>query len=604
MIYFPCFRSLVYGVAVVLSSALLGCGVSPTSNSPVAGAAFNGRVIGGQQPISGAQIFLYAAGSSGPGAGAVSLLTNPVFTDGQGNFSITNDFNCSSSTQVYLLAQGGNPGLTGFTSNPAILLSAAIGNCGSLTQSSFITINEVTTVAAAWALAPFLSAGGVVGSTNSLSLQNAFANANKLVNIATGTAGGAALSAGTTIEAAKLNTLANALSACVNSNGTTACGPLFAAATVGANAAPSNTLQAARNVVLNPGNNVVNVFNAAPAQPPFAPGLSSAPNDWTMSITYTGGGLDEPTGVAVDSLGDVWAANFFGNMVTEISPAGQLQSFFDSNLNESLGIAVDSSNNVWVTNEESTYSVNDANGSISEFNSSGQLASGSPFTAGGIYYPYAIAADTDGSVWIADYGDSAATHLAANGTSLSGASGYKSNAHIPSAGSVAVDGSHNAWFGALSQVAKVTTSGAISSYTCCQQAGGVAVDPSGNIWLADYSDSSVVEFNSNGAFLQTLTGTGGTYFPYALAIDAGGNVWIANYRGQTISVVTAGGAALSPSYGFGLDAAMNLPFGIAVDSSGSVWVTNKLADAVTQFVGLAAPTATPLLGPPGPPPPH
>lgn len=561
--------------------------------------------MGGQQPISGAQIFLYAAGSSGTGAGATSLLTNPVTTDGQGNFGITNDYTCpTAATQVYLLAQGGNPGLTGFSSNASILLATALGSCGSLTQASFISVNEVTTVAAAWALAPFLSAGGVVGSTNSISLQNAFANANKLVNIATGNAVGPGLAAGTTIEAAKLYTLANVLSGCVNSDGTTACNPLFTAATIGTR--PSNTLQAARNVALNPGNNVANIFNAAPAQAPFAPGLPSAPNDWTMSITYTGGGLDEPTGIAVDSLGDVWAANFFGNMVTEISPTGQLQSFPDSNLKESYSVAIDGSNNVWVTNEESTFSVNAADGSISKFNSNGQLATGSPFTAGGVYYPYAIAADTDGSVWIADYGDSTATHLAANGASLAGASGYKSASHITFPGSVAVDGSHNAWLGAESQVAKVTSSGTISSYNCCQYASGVAVDPSGNIWLSDYFGSSVVELGPNGTTLQTLSGTGGTYFPEALAIDASGNVWIANYRGQTISAVTAAGAALSPSYGFGLDAGLNLPFGVAVDSSGSVWVTDHDSgtNAVTQFVGLASPTATPLLGPPGPPPPH
>ena len=43
------------------------------------------------------------------------------------------------------------------------------------------------------------------------------------------------------------------------------------------------------------------------------------------------------------------------------------------------------------------------------------------------------------------------------------------------------------------------------------------------------------------------------------------------------------------------------PFGIAVDASGNVWVANFAANAVTQFVGLASPVKTPLLGPPSAP---
>ena len=60
--------------------------------------------------VTGSQIFLYAAGAGGNGKGATNLLTNPVYTDGNGNFSLTNDYKaCSTSTtQVYLVASGGN----------------------------------------------------------------------------------------------------------------------------------------------------------------------------------------------------------------------------------------------------------------------------------------------------------------------------------------------------------------------------------------------------------------------------------------------------------------------------------------------------------------
>ena len=64
---------------------------------------------------------------------------------------------------------------------------------------------------------------------NSVGLTNAFATANNLVNVATGQAvtsatlngsgTGTGLSITATPESAKLNTIANILSACVNSDG-------------------------------------------------------------------------------------------------------------------------------------------------------------------------------------------------------------------------------------------------------------------------------------------------------------------------------------------------------------------------------------------------
>jgi DNA-binding beta-propeller fold protein YncE len=39
-------------------------------------------------------------------------------------------------------------------------------------------------------------------------------------------------------------------------------------------------------------------------------------------------------------------------------------------------------------------------------------------------------------------------------------------------------------------------------------------------------------------------------------------------------------------------------YGIAVDASGNLWVTNFGDDTLTEFVGIAAPVKTPLLGPP------
>ncbi len=207
-----------------------------------------GQVTGGQQPVSGASIYLYAAGTSGNGQGAVNLLRNAVLTDANGSFGLTGDYTCpSASTQVYLVSSGGNPGLATGTNNSAALMMAALGDCGNLTSSTFTNINEVTTVAAAYALNRFLGSSGNIGSsvTNATGLRNAFLVAGNLADTAQGSSPGPSLPATATVEKAKLYSLANVLSTCINSTGTALCTPLFTAATSGG-VVPANTLDAAR----------------------------------------------------------------------------------------------------------------------------------------------------------------------------------------------------------------------------------------------------------------------------------------------------------------------------------------------------------------------
>jgi streptogramin lyase len=585
---------------------LTGCGIGTSPVSPSAsGLAINGRVMGGQQPISGAAISLYAAGLTGPGSGAVDLLRVPVTSGPDGSFGLTGGYTCpSSTTQVYLVGRGGNPGLTAGTNNPASVLMAPLGDCGNLSSSTFIDVDEITTVAGAWALSQFLAPGAIVGAspTNLTGLRNAFAVSSNLANTASGFSPGPTLPVGATVETAKLNTLADVLASCVNSDGGASCTSLFQAATV-AGVAPSNTLDAALNIVRNPGSNVSAVFNSAPPSGPFQPVLANRPNDWSMSITYTGGGLSAPTAVAIDSTGSVWAANYFGTSVTKLSPTGQAAApngFADPVLFESYGLTIDAQDNVWVTNEEGD-PANGNNGSLSKFSSSGTLLSGTGIAAGGIYYPYAIAADSNGTVWIADYGRSGASLLASDGTSIAGATGYSSPS-LPLPVGVALDAAHNAWFAASGSAVKVSTAGVINRYFCCRSPSAIAVDQTGNVWVTDYSASALVELGADGTTLQHISAVGGISFPESLAIDGAGTVWVANYRGNSISEFGAasGGATsatLSPSTGIGVGAKLAEPFGIAADASGNLWITNFASDSLTQLVGIASPVHTPALGP-------
>jgi hypothetical protein len=172
--------------------------------------ALTGRAHGGNQPVSHSTLQLYAAGATGYASAATPLISSgsydlggapgcvasgtqtcyaSVLTDANGNFTITGDYSCpSSSAQVYVVATGGNPGLAAGTNNTALAMMAALGSCGALKATTDITINEPTTVARVWALAPFMSGYANVGAsgTNSAGVAQAFTNAGMLVNISAG----------------------------------------------------------------------------------------------------------------------------------------------------------------------------------------------------------------------------------------------------------------------------------------------------------------------------------------------------------------------------------------------------------------------------------
>ena len=582
-----------------------GSGSSPT---PPAAPAFTGVMLSGTTPVQGASISFDAAGSSGPGAGATDLLNSQtVTTDATGKFSVP-DFTCpSSSAQVYLVGRGGSVSASS-GDNPAIVMMAALGDCGALSASTTVVLNEVTTVAAAWALNSFIGANAAIGAsaTNATGLDNAFLTVANLVDNSKGTAPGSALPANSSVETAKLNALADILWTCDQGTDTT-CGALFNAATAGGSP-PSHTLDAALNIVRNPGMNVAGVF-ALLAQGPYEPALTAAPHDWTLSATYGScssgcGGLNLPGSLAIDSKGNVWVANYFGGAASEFSPTGvpvAPNGYAATGLQQSFGIAIDGQDSVWITNENGSSSQGTASGSITHLSSAGEDLSGAGYTGGGIYYPIAVAATSGGDVWVADYANAAATLLASDGTAISGTAGYAPSV-LPFTTAVAVDGSQDGWFAYQGGVAMVTPAGVVTSYPCCDVPAGIALDASGNIWIADYSASSVIELSPAGVVLGQAAQTGGVETPVGIAVDGAGNVWTANYHANTVSEFNgATRQAISPIAGFGQDASLYDPFGVGIDASGNLWVSNAYGNSLTEFIGAAAPVKTPLLGPPAQP---
>jgi len=279
--------------------ATTGCNMNQGSTEPPPSThLIQGSVYGGQQPIVGASIQLYAAGTpdsgGGYGAGATALLTKSVTTGSDGSFTITGDYDLPSSpSYFYIVATGGSPGnVDPIHPNTNIVLMAVINGCtaaSTLSSSLFININEVTTAAAVMELQPFIaaptgsaSAPVLIGTptANYNDLRTAFENTGNLAGISTGKVVSPTGSKGQLI-----NTLADILASCVNSDpfiAPQACSNLFLGATPGGNTTAGDTIQAAWYIAQNPANSVSALFGLIPPSPPFV-ALSSAPTSFAVS---------------------------------------------------------------------------------------------------------------------------------------------------------------------------------------------------------------------------------------------------------------------------------------------------------------------------------
>lgn len=560
-----------------------------TTTSPVTvPAAISGHLYSGpgsSHPISGATISLYAVGSSGYGAGSTPLLQGAsIRTASDGSFSLAGAYSCpSATTLVYLVATGGN---LGAGENSSIALLSALGACSTI-GSSTIVVNEITTVVSAFALSPFLNPGGTsigTSSSNSTGLLNAFRTANNLYDSASGQIRAKTLAGNGTIPQTKIHVLANLLANCVQS--AASCSNLFQATSF-TGSTPGNTFAAILNLALHPGLNLGSLSLSGPYQNPVA----GAPSDWTLSIEYTGGGLNYGQLIAADRSGNIWVPNSSDpGTLSEFGPAGEPLSgetgFTGGGLSYPLALAIDQAGNVW--------SANEGNSSVSKHSASGVPLSGSGFAASGLKLPYALALDSDGNVLTAN-GDNTVTKLNSSGSSL----GQFQQGGLDFPYGIAIDASKNLWianYGYSNSVSKFANDGTVltpNGYTGggINGAVGVAIDGDGNIWVASFDSPIVSKFSSNGT---PLSSSGYTIPAGAasIAVDGGNTVWTANSDGS-LSHFGSSGVLLSPSTGFTADRA-TAGVGIAVDASGNVWTSDNSVNSLFEYIGVATPTVTPL----------
>jgi hypothetical protein len=468
---------------------------------------------------------------------------------------------------------------------------AALGDCANLTTSTYTWVNEVTTVASVYALQQFMKAGTVnvgTSSTNLTGLQNAFLTVPNLVNLSTGTALATTPAGNGTVPQNELNYLANIMAACVNSTtGSAQCSSLFAAATPPNGTAPTDTLSAMLDIALNPGHNVSTLYLLPPPAVAF-PTTFTQPNDWTIGVKYSGGGLNRPNYLAVDASGDVWISNYGSNAISEFSPAGvSLQGTTGVVTSTThYGISIDTFGEIWVAGFP--------NANVTGIFPNGSLGQTFSWACDG----FGLVSDAHGNTW-----GSALENYACENNFLGTQVTFPLYVEV-----INIAPTGHFWAPATTQSGQAdaalfegTTSGALVtgepalgwSDPAIYNGFQVAFDALGDVWVPNGTGVGhfITELSPSGT---VLSGSG---FPdcgpaNTAVVDGNNTMWTID-TDNGLCHIAHNGSLISPSSGYKVTGLATDSFS-AIDSAGNLWTTDS-GNLLVQWVGVAGPVVTPLV---------
>ncbi len=299
-----------------------------------------------------------------------------------------------------------------------------------------------------------------------------------------------------------------------------------------------------------------------------------------------------PMGIATDIQGNVYVAEFNNNLIRKITPAGVVTTLAGSASSGSTngmgtaasfsapsGVTVDTSGNVYVADSfnQMIRKITPA-GLVSTL--AGSTTPGSTDatgTAASFRGPLGVAVDTSGNVYVADSGNLSIRKITPAGvvTTLAGSGSHGSTNGIGTAASftgpraVAVDASGNVYVAEPSSdlIRKITAAGVVSTLAGTGFVGsadgtgtaasfgdpmGVTVDASGNVFVSSIADNLIRKVTSAGV-VTTLAGKAGVgsngsangtganarfNLPQAVTVDASGTLFVADYGNNMIRKIS------------------------------------------------------------------
>ncbi|PZF78639.1 hypothetical protein DK847_02195 [Aestuariivirga litoralis] len=495
----------------------------------------------GAKPVRGAKVFIYRAE-----VGAPQLLAETV-SDARGQFSARLPKQGAAEIRYAVASTG----------STELMTVMAAGD------RPHVRVNEMTTVAAAYALAQFIENKEISGKP--LPLQVAGGMFRNLAAPDRGEVSDVlrrSPNADETNARRLMATLSNVLAGCVRSANN--CAPLFAAA------GGTTTLEAAIAIARNPSNRVHEIFALGNNVQPFKPALMAsqgpdAPDElmrldaFTVAVkvnrTSAGKGKEScpfaGTGNLVfDDRGYAWITNnvvagttisaqCFAVLKPDGSPAdgkgGTPKSPLSGGgvLGQGFGITRDPSGNIWAGNF-GWGGVNPV-GSVSKFSSDGKALSPAPNGyVSTLYKVQGTTSDQDGNIWMASYGNNR-VQVFPGGNPFTDYPAFSDSNTEPFHILVDDDGAAYVSYTGTSYLSKFTyaadgiTKVATAPIGSDANPKGIGLDTTGHVWATAGAQSLVYLFDSELNPKGSFDGGGSINGPWGLSVDARDNVWVANF---------------------------------------------------------------------------
>jgi sugar lactone lactonase YvrE len=366
-------------------------------------------------------------------------------------------------------------------------------------------------------------------------------------------------------------------------------------------------------------------------------------------LAATNATLNQPSGVVVDTFGNLFIADSANEVVRKVGTNGLITTFAKVNFYSIAALAVDAFGDVFMADSAGNVIVKiGPNGFETEYaggGPSGAAAQGFAAIDTVLAQPNDVAVDASGNLFIADTGNNCIRKLSIGGILTTfagnGSNGYSGDhrlatvAELNEPTGVAVDAFGNLFIAdGNSRVRKVSTNGIITTVAgggtkypgdggaaTNASLGGVSrvlVDAAGNVLISEgYSGGLVQKVTTNG-IITTLAGGGigglgdggpatnaGLGNPQGMALDASGNLFIADAgQDNRIRKVTTDGIIVTVAYysdDFQCGPNLNLsrPSGVAVDAAGNLFIADTGNNVIREIntYGLMTMVAGPWYGP-------
>jgi serine/threonine protein kinase, bacterial len=233
-----------------------------------------------------------------------------------------------------------------------------------------------------------------------------------------------------------------------------------------------------------------------------------------------------PGGIALDKAGDVYVTSegMYGRVV-ELPPASSTPTVLPfSGLYQPQGLAVDSAGTVYVA---------DFNNRVVKLTAGSNNQAVLGFT--GLNYPEGVAVDGQGSVYVADRGNNRVLKLAAgsNTQTVLPFTGLKNpdGVAVDPAGNVYVTDTDNDRVLMLPAGSSAQT---VLPFTGVSVPWGIAVDNAGDVFVTEHDSNQVMKLAS-GSNTPTVLPLTGLNTPLGVAVDGTGNIYVAD-RGNDRAV--------------------------------------------------------------------